>query len=110
MDTGTTQPLIKELLSVSLEAQLITAGNQGNLMRKITSLPLRAVCAAIVLICKQLLKTVGMSFPGEITYEMASKEALTAVSWNSEFQYRYEWLSTFNTQLEYRQSSAHYRQ
>jgi len=49
---------------------------------------------------QQLVKTVGMSFPLVKLPLMASKEALTAVSWNSSFNTDMNGLSTFNTQLE----------
>ena len=49
---------------------------------------------------QQLVKTIGMSFPLVKLPEMASKDALTAVSWNSSFNTNMNGLSTFNTQLE----------
>ena len=49
---------------------------------------------------KQLIKTIGMSFPPVKLPEMASKDALTAVSWNSSFNTDMNGLSTFNTQLD----------
>ena len=49
---------------------------------------------------QQLVRTVGMSFPLVKLPMMASKDALTAVSWNSSFNTDMNGLSTFNTQLE----------
>ncbi|MDA9240789.1 AsmA family protein, partial [bacterium] len=49
---------------------------------------------------RQLIKTIGMSFPLVKLPEMAAKEALTAVSWNSSFNTDMNGLSTFNTQLD----------
>ena len=49
---------------------------------------------------QQLVRTVGMSFPLVKLPIMASKDALTAVSWNSSFNTDMNGLSTFNTQLE----------
>jgi AsmA protein len=49
---------------------------------------------------QQLVKTIGMSFPLVKLPEMASKDALTAVSWNSSFNTDMNGLSTFNTQLD----------
>ena len=49
---------------------------------------------------RQLVRTIGMSFPLVKLPEMASKDALTAVSWNSSFNTDMNGLSTFNTQLE----------
>jgi AsmA protein len=49
---------------------------------------------------QKLIKTIGMSFPLVKLPEMASNDALTAVSWNSSFSTDMNGLSTFNTQLE----------
>ena len=49
---------------------------------------------------KHLVKTIGMSFPLVKLPNMASKEALTAVSWNSSFNTDMNGFSTFNTQLD----------
>ena len=49
---------------------------------------------------QQLVKTIGMSFPLVTLPEMASKDALSAVSWNSSFNTDMQGLSTFNTQLD----------
>jgi AsmA protein len=49
---------------------------------------------------KQLVKTIGLSFPLVKLPKMASKDALTAVSWNSSFNTDMNGLSTFNTQLD----------
>ena len=49
---------------------------------------------------QQLVETLGKSFPLLKLPEMASKDALTAVSWNSSFNTDMNGLSTFNTQLE----------
>ena len=49
---------------------------------------------------QQLIKTIGLSFPLVKLSTMASKDALTAVSWNSSFNADMNGLSTFNTQLD----------
>ena len=49
---------------------------------------------------KHLVKTIGMSFPLVKLPNMASKDALTAVSWNSSFNTDMNGFSTFNTQLD----------
>ena len=49
---------------------------------------------------QQLIKTIGLSFPLVKLPTMASKDALTAVSWNSSFNADMNGLSTFNTQLD----------